>query len=87
MLKDGAWKVYLRCFKSWGSVRHGLSIQESEEDFCGRKKGSSSACTKMDSAHSKTVEEVLAHLKVSEEEGLTPETVVKLREQYGLNGE
>ena len=40
----------------------------------------------MEQAHSKTVEEVLEHFKVSEECGLPEARVEELRDKYGLNG-
>ncbi len=43
--------------------------------------------SEMELAHMRTVEEVLEQFKVAEEDGLTPERVTELREQYGANGE
>lgn len=40
----------------------------------------------MDFPHTKTVEEVFEHFKVTEEDGLNPQMVTELREKYGLNG-
>ena len=40
----------------------------------------------MDVPHIKTVEEVFEFFKVTEDEGLTPDRVTRLREKYGLNG-
>ena len=41
----------------------------------------------MEAAYTKTVDEVLEFLGVTEEEGLTSERVASLREKYGANGE
>ena len=40
----------------------------------------------MELAHTKTVEEVLAEFKVTEEEGLDSACVEELRKKHGLNG-
>lgn len=40
----------------------------------------------MDKAYMKTVEEVLEHFQVKEEDGLSVDDVEKLREKYGPNG-
>ena len=40
----------------------------------------------MDRAYMKTVEEVLEHFQVKEEDGLSVDDVEKLREKYGPNG-
>lgn len=41
----------------------------------------------MEKAHSKTVEEVLAHFAVNENTGLSPEQVKQSQERWGFNGE
>jgi hypothetical protein len=46
----------------------------------------SAAMTTVDLSHTKTVEETLLDYKVTEDGGLTNDTVLELRQKYGYNG-
>ena len=43
--------------------------------------------SKVDTSHTRTVEEILETYKVTENDGLTPERVSEQRKKFGYNGE
>ena len=61
-------------------------MDQSCEGFATVSKGREKLASTMDFPHTKTVEEVFEHFKVTEEDGLNPQMVTELREKYGLNG-